>query len=125
MKADFFRLLCELAMSLWLDVMGRWHQRKRQGTWRVPLRSITTTLYFAEGTIHQTWQQIGYEGVKGRLGIDELEGGNWVEIDHVDDMPLDFLPAEFNWGYPGASTYRVSVKPDGEDFVFSEGVPVP
>lgn len=123
MKAAFFLRLFELLTWLLLDIMGRWHQRRRAGGSIPPVQPVQLSnivLSADENNLTVAWSWGGSPTQTGTVKFYELDGGNWVAIETHNSLDLEVeLDGMTN---PGGGTYKVGITVPGQDEMFSNQV---
>lgn len=126
MKAAFFLRLFELLTWLLLDLMGRWHQRRRAGGSTPPAAEPeleTCVLADQGGYLHATWTGTGLDGYLINVRFDNWTGGSWDEFESSAAINAGLLSyvSETAWG-PGR--YRVRLMRDGLTLITSNELEV-
>lgn len=122
MKRDFFRLLFELLTWLLLDLMGRWHQRRRAGSigQAVTLLAITSCFLDVNGELFRAnWSGTGLDGNTVDLILENFDLGSWGIADVLYGQNAANLSAEFGQA-PAIGDWRLRVEKDAVTLATSE-----
>lgn len=126
MKVASFLRLCELVTWLSLELMGRWHQRRRAGGSVPPLGApaFLTCVYSNSGGLGVTdWTGSNLSGFMVNLVLQFWDAPSWELVEESGLVNAGDLSYEFSTPLE-TGRYRALIKRDGATLITSNEMEV-